>query len=461
MDVNRKGRSSKAGFTLVELMVTIVLIAMVVGLANIFFNFSFVSEKKVEDEFELQANMRRASEVLNNAIRNATVTFTLPESVFEEAKKTKWNYFGLENGNEIVQYTWNAGSGTHDRKVLLEADPGITYGLYFTQDQPGSKLLQFHLSCLPDGNDAKRIEIETELSALNSIAVDNGGSEGNPAVAVAYRSDPKPNPEVISTQQEVTIAIALVLDDSGSMDFDMDGRRRGEWGYDEKNVRRTIMQREAKRLIEQFAPMKNVKISVIPFATNANQTGAMLDCFTYKNELITKINGLKSKGGTNTGDGLRRAYYKLAEYNEDNPSKEIVNYIILLTDGNPTYRSSTNTSSFIPMILDGDCPDNKVFGSGQPNEPNMTQCMDYVKLIGQNLVVGKSIDIRTFVIGFSAVSSDINRAIDIAQTACTSSSNAMRRGTYYEAGSDIELENVFKTITSTILQETWHIYGPY
>lgn len=450
---------ARAGFTLTELIVTIVLIGMVVSLANIFFGFSFKSEKKVEDEFVLQANMRRASEVLNNSIRNATVTFTLPESVFEGTKKTKWNYFGLEDGKEIVQYTWDASSGTHDRKVLLAADPGITYSLYFTQDQPGSKMVIFHLSCLPDGKEAKRIEIETELSALNSVAVDNGGSVDNPAVAIAYRSDPKPNPEVISTQEEVTIAIALVLDDSGSMDFDMNGKSQGSYGFDNKNVRKTIMKQEAKKLIEQFAPMKNVVISIIPFADNADRTGAMLDCYTYKTQLITKINGLDASGGTNTGDGLRRAYYKLDSYNDDNDGDEIVNYIILLTDGNPTYRSSTNSWSFQAQTGDGNCV--HVNGTGQENEPNLTNCMNYVNTIGQNLVVGGDINIRTFVIGFSAVPSSISRAEDIAHEACTSMTNAMRRGTYYEAGSDIELENAFKTITSTILQETWHIYGPY
>ncbi|HWQ78554.1 MAG TPA: VWA domain-containing protein [Anaerovoracaceae bacterium] len=453
---------ARSGFTLVELIVTIVLIGMVIGLANIFFNFSFLSEKKVEDEYDLQASMRQASEVLNNTIRNATVTFALPESVFEGTKKAKWNYFGLEDGKEIVQYTWDPSAGTHDRKVLLAADPGITYSLYFSQDQPGSKMLIFHLSCLPDGNDAKKIEIETELSALNSVAVDNGGSEDNPAVAIAYRSDPKPNPEVISTQEEVTIAITLVLDDSGSMDFDMQGRQQGSHGFDSKNVRKTIMKAQAKKLIGDFAEMGNVMISIIPFADNADRTGAMLSSTAYKDQLLTKINGLDASGGTNTGDGLRRAYYKLASYNTDNAGDEIVNYIILLTDGNPTYLSSMNAYSYDPQTNDEKCAN--VNGSGQETTTNMNNCMAYVNKIGQDLVVGKSIDIRTFVIGFSAVSANISRAESIALNACTSTSpaNAMtRRGTYYAAGSDIELENVFKTIKSTILQETWHIYGPY
>ena len=246
---------NNAGFTLIELMVTIVLIGMVIGLASLFFNFSFLSEKKVEDEFMLQANMRLASESLNTAIRNASVTFTLPETVFEGTKESKWNYFGVENGKEIVQYTWNASSASHDRRVIVPEREGIVYNLFFTQNQPGSKMIQFNLECIPDGDTSKSIAIETELAALNSVAVDDGGSVDNPAVAIAYRSDPAPNPEVITTREEVTIAIALVLDDSGSMDWDMDGNSSGDWYFDNSNVRKDIMKREAQKLVEQFAAL--------------------------------------------------------------------------------------------------------------------------------------------------------------------------------------------------------------
>lgn len=445
-------------------MVTIVLIGLVIGLANIFFNFSFISEKKTEEEFTLQADVRHASEVLNNAIRNASVTFTLPESIFEGTKKKKWNYFGIEDGKEIVQYTWDEITQAHNRKVLLAAQNDMTYNLAFKADETGSKLIQFLLGCTPAGKEGKKIEIESELSALNSIAVDDGGSEDNPAVAIAYRSDPKPSPEVISTQEEVTIAVALVLDDSGSMDYDMNGKSPGSWGFDNNKVRKNIMKEEAKKLITNFIDKGNgnIKVSIIPFADHANNTGAMLDCAANKNQLLTKINGLDASGGTNTGDALRRAYYKLKEYNEANSSEEIVNYIILLTDGNPTRRSSTNAHSFNAQTNDQNCT--YVSGSGQETEQNLNDCMDYVDLIGQNLVVGNPysyLNIRTFVIGFSAVPSNITRARDIAEDCCTSGTNPIRRGTYYEAGSAIELENVFKSITTTILQETWHIYGPY
>lgn len=66
--------------------------------------------------------------------------------------------------------------------------------------------------------------------------------------------------------------------------------------------------------------------------------------------------------------------------------------------------------------------------------------LNYVQYIGQNLVVGDSFDIRTFVIGFTAVSSEVSRASSIAESACTNTVNPNRTGSHYEAGSAIELE---------------------
>lgn len=459
MKLLRKDRlKQQAGFTLVELIVTVVLTGMVLGLAGLFFNFSFLSERKIENEFDLQASMRQASEVLNNSIRKASVTFTLTGDVFGDDKQDKWNYFGVEDGNKIVQYTWNTTTLKHDKKVLLEGADGITYNLYFKVIDPSQKLIQFNIECLQSGDDSKKITVETKLSALNSVALDEGGSIDNPAAAIAFRSDPTPNPEVITTQEEVNIVVALVLDDSGSMDEDMSGKSPGSWGFDTSNVRKTIMKSKACDLLDKFAE-GNFQVCVIPFASNADRAGSILDCDSNLAALKTKVNGLEASGGTNTGDGLRRAYYKLKAFNTENSGEDSVFYIILLTDGNPTYRSSTNYWTYQPQTEDGNCIYTN--GTGSETTTNITNCLSYVNTIGQTLVVGQSMDIKTFVIGFSGVSTDVSRAQDIAEDYCTSSSDADRTGTYYSATSDVELESAFNTITTTILNETWHIYGPY
>ena len=70
-------------------MVVIVLIVLVVGVAGTFLNFSMNLERKSEEQYDLQADARYASEVLNNAIRNSSVTFTLSKETFAKAKKPK------------------------------------------------------------------------------------------------------------------------------------------------------------------------------------------------------------------------------------------------------------------------------------------------------------------------------------------------------------------------------------
>lgn len=441
----------KAGFTLVEIILTLVLIGIVMSVASLFLNFSLKAEKITEDEYDIQSEVRLATEILNNSIRNSSVTFTLPKLVFHQAKKEKWNYLGLENDTEIVQYTWNPTSLSHDRKVLVKARDDMKYNLYFQQNQPGTKLLKYYLEAIRQGDDSKNIAVSSELAALNSLAVDDGGSPGDPAVAVAYRSDPTPIPEEVTTKEEVTIAVSLVLDDSGSMDYNMAGtNKNGE--------RKTIMKTKAEALIDQFAALGNIKVSIIPFATTANNPGDMLDATSQKEALKSRIKNLEADGGTNTGDALRRAYYQLVGYNNSHSSDEIVNYIILLTDGDPTYRSSLYKNSYSPKLDNGDITGVSVWGYGNNNPDgggmdNLNKSMSYVSSVANMIVNDGSMNIGSFVIGFSAEPKDIGNNKTIAET--------YLNGTYYVAESALELESAFNEITSTILQETWHIYGPY
>ncbi len=450
------------GFTLVELMVTIALLGMVIFMAASFVNFSFNLEKKSEAEYDFQASMRQASRVLNNELRNSSVTFTMTEEYFTGSKKEKWDYLGVESKKEIVQYKWNPTTETHDRIVLVSSNPAISYNLTFNQVHPNSKLVGFSLEGINSGDDGKKHIIQSEISAMNSVAVDDGGSPDNPAVAVAYRSDTAPKPEEITTRKDVTMLITLVLDDSGSMDYDMNGRSSGQSGFDRNNIRKNIMKNEAKKLIDKFVALGNIKVAIIPFSSSANNPGAFIDCTVANRDSIkTEIDRLDASGGTNTGDGLRRAYYRINAYNTANSSEEIVNHIILLTDGNPTYYSSMYKNSYTAKTDDGNVSGDYIHGTGQETTANVNLSMNYVDSIGQTLVVGRTVNIRTFVIGFTAVPGGVSRARDIAESSCTSTTNPERKGTYYAAGSDVELESVFQEITSTILQETWHIYGPY
>ncbi len=453
-------RLDARGFTLVELMVVVALLTLVIFMAGSFITFSLRMEKQSEYEYDFQAAMRQASRIINNEVRQASVTFTLTKEYFEREKKAKWNYLGLENGKEVVQYTWNPATNSHDRKILIASDAAISYNLSFSQVVPNSKLLRFSLQGINNGAANDRLTIASDLTAMNSLTVDDGGSPDNPAVAIAYRSDEAPKPEEVTTGGHVTMLIALVLDDSGSM----------RWGMDGKPVtpanpsRLSIMKNEAKKLIDKFASLGNIQVAIIPFAMDANRAGHFVPCtVSDKPVLKTQIEALVGSGGTNTGDGLRRAYHRIEEYNRTHSGDDIVNYIILLTDGNPTfYSSSTRKNHYTPKLDGSNVPNsNYVFGTGGEADENVNKSVGYVYKVGQDLVVGRSLDIRTFVIGFTAVPGGVTRAREMAEVACTSTVYESRKGTYYAAGSDIELESVFEEITTSILKETWHIYGPY
>jgi len=461
-----------AGFTLVEIIASIVLLGMVLSMAGMFLNFSFNSERKVEKEYDLQAEVRRASGTVNDAIRDSSVTFLIPQDVFLDNKKENWSYLGLEDNKEVVQYAWNPTTKSHDKKIILTSRDDILYTLFFSKVQQEGKLIKFNLNVIDEEADKKTFAVSSELEALNSVAVDEGGSESDPAVAIAYRSDPAPIPEEVTTQREVTIAISLVLDDSGSMDWDMNGRSYDDWGFDRNNIRKDIMKRRAAALIDQFAGIGNIQVSVIPFATTANNPSDMRDATDNKEDMKTKISGLNASGGTNTGDGLRRAYYQLEKYNNDHSGDEIVNYIILLTDGDPTFFSGDNTnryyswgrwydrpySDYLPKLGPGDCGEDYVWGdgnnSGSGGTTNLQRSMNYCKSVADNKILFNSaLNINTFFIGFSAVPTDIANNRTVAETYC--------QGRYFEVASEVELEQTFEEITQTILQETWHIYGPY
>ena len=158
---------------------------------------------------------------------------------------------------------------------------------------------------------------------------------------------------------------------------------------------------------------------------------------------------------------MRRAYYRLVAFDSDisNNNKKILNYMILLTDGNPTYYSS-NASNYDPQINSQNA--NHVLGSGQQTDStNVDKSMAYVDFIGRNLIVGQDIDIKTFTIGFTAITSEVNRVKSIAEQSCTKAGDTNRVGAYYPATNAQDLENVFRSIKNYILSEQWHIQGPY
>ena len=437
----------KRGFTLVELIIVIAFVSIIISTAGSMMVFSIKSQDVIEKEFQIQSDMRVASEVVNQQVRYATAVFLLNSNQYTGSSDLKegWSYFSLsDDKSEIVHYTWNEISGTHDMKQLVKARDGVFYGLRFQGVQNKSQVVKYQLDGhFTDGGNVK-VSIKSELNALNSVVVDDTGLGTLPAVSMAYRSEDIPDAE------KIKVAVTLVLDRSGSMGYEMGGTNH--------DIRIAVMKSKASDLIDTFASMDNVYVSLIPFSTNANNPGAFLLAKDHKDTLKDNINGYVASGGTNAGDGLRRSYYNHVTFNAGELD-EVLNYTILLMDGNPTYWPSKDGSSH--FYGTGDISDNGELGGN--GSTTIDGSMNYISAFSNGYIKNTShtqtVFMKTFVIGFTAVTEEVNRANNIA-TYHTHAYDNRIKGFYYEATSSEELESVFASITEYILQDTWHIYGP-
>jgi len=457
-------RNNNRGFTLVEIIITCALVGVVAMAIMPMIRFAGRAQQITSEEYTLQTQMRIASESITQHMRHATVGFTVTEEQYDSGRTPGWSYFALENDNRrIMHYQWNPATNNHVATTIVAEQPNVSYNLVFSQNQPGSKLIAFQLDGFVDGDEQFKMSVTSDLMALNSVVVQDAGTAMAPAVALAYREDDTPVPQTLVTQTPVKVAVALVLDTSGSMSFDMNGNEPPGYPYygsipphNTGDVRIAHLRAKANELIDKFAEMGNVSVSIIPFSANANNPGAFRDATANAADLKAQINGLNASGGTNVGDGMRRAYYRLKEF-DDATTDEVMSYMILLVDGNPTYYSTNNNGTH----QTGSGNISNLSGNGGDSSSNINASMAYVSTIGSQLITGGTVDITTFVIGFTANSSEVSRARSIAETYCTHATDPDRKGTYYAATSSVELADVFDTITQIILEQTWHVYGPY
>lgn len=457
---NRYKLNKRKGITLVELVIIVAIVGIVFSLAGSMLVFSIKSHKIVEEEFQIQSSIRLSSQVISSYIRDSSAIFMLNDAQFNNSNlKDEWDYFALSSDKkQVVQYKWDAVSKTHITNVLADSYPGIIYSLSFDKSTADSLLSGFSIKAVNSSGNVK-VGIDNELNAINSVVVDNTGNVGYPAVALAYRTEDIPDPS------KPRISVTLVLDKSGSMAWNLQGNTITN-GYSNPNSRLSIMRARTLDLINELERIGNVHVAVIRFDTNANKSGNYHNLYnidTNKTAIVDLVNGINvAEGGTNIGDAMRRAYYIHDGFKNSNTGN-MLHYNIQLMDGNPTYWSRyTSGSSTNYFYNDGDIGSStstSTGGTGQEDAANMNNSMLYVEKIGDNLYKLGNVGIKTFVIGFSANSSNINRLSSIAGYV-TSSTNSSIVGQYYEASSSDALAEVYRDISRKIELDAWHIFGP-
>lgn len=483
--------TNEKGFTIVELMIALAIALIILPLGYMLIFSGSKAHLDGIDEYQLQSDMRVASEHMNNTIRYSTVVFAVTEDDFNPNDgvplTSGWNYIGSCPEDGIVHYEYDSSTGNHNKTILIGNKDDITFNAEFIDKNPDidDKLIKFILT--GDLTDSpKTVSIDTELQALNSLQVVDRGHDLNRSVALAYRNDPRP------VAENSHAAVAMVLDVSGSMNWNMDGNNPS--GNEDSRIR--ILRKVARDFVDE---LEHSSISLVPFSRNANDPMDFkkVDDETDKDELDNDINSLDAHGGTNTGDGLRRGYYQLNHFNDnketyDVADKNILNYMIILVDGVTTMASavinvydagsyymgdfvefvdgdsdissslwyrSTNTGShrFSGELASGTYPHEnlpRIIGHGNELDPFGE---DYVDEMGLK-ISNSSLDIKAFVIGFSNRDWELESVDDIADA--TGATSSVEGVNYYIATDEAELNDIFEDIGGQILDDLWHVSGP-
>jgi hypothetical protein len=257
------------------------------------------------------------------------------------------------------------------------------------------------------------LELSRELSSEKILLDDE--------FTITYRIDPQPItiPEVTQAPKE----IYLVMDTSGSMNFDLDGKEVPTW---HTNKRIDIAREAANKFLDNLNDKENVKVGLISYGNFGMEKQPLTDKL---NTVKNKINGLNVVGGTNIGDGLRLGYYRLKDRAADK-------YLILLTDGEPTYHSIYKKYPYNFYKEDGIAPD--FDGGGSKAKPKDIQyCYEIAEeFLGQS-------DIKSYMIAFTK-GSNANVLEQVAQKA---------GGVYKQALSSNTLNNVYQDIYEEIVYD--------
>lgn len=468
-------KTTKTAFTLLELIIVVALMGLVSTMAYSMLNFSRTVLNKSEDEYEFQFSTRMALQSTSNIIRYSTAVFTIPKSSFRaDNLDSGWDYIGIHQveitpaqngnpavmGNEIVKYQYDKATNTHISSVLIAAKPNISYRFIFTKVNPQNEdsLLQFTIQSFQagsvdeNGNPSASLTVTSEVEARNSLQVIDLSTNIDPAVAIAFRSQDR--------VKNVVGHVAMVLDISGSMADTLSGNSTGS---NSSNSRIYILKDQAKTLINKFAQEDNIDIALIPFSTSANNPNSFYNAKTATTTLINKINSLSAGGGTNTGDGLRRAYWGLKAHNAEvgtgvTPS----NYVIILVDGVTTFYSVISNSDRTYVTSNGNVNEGfldrgsyefdhngQIAGNGSTLDSGGTA---YVNAIGAYLRANSFA--KAYVIGFSSLNPELQSVNNIA-AACGAPSSRI-----FTANSSDALNQVFETIRGDIVNDLWYLQGP-
>lgn len=483
----------KQGFTLIELIVAMALITIVVGISADMMINAIRTQSLVSNSYDVNVEMRTASQYTNDVLRYSSAIFTVPEGRFFEGNLTEgWSYFGLsQDKREIIKYTYEQrlnGSNVlelrHWKDVVVATQPNIEYSLLFERVTSGTndRLVKFSIVAHNTSNNTTSVAISSEVEVQNALQVVDRGTLLTPSIAIAYKAEERPQDQIVGV-------VTMVMDVSGSMGWNMNKSLTSNVPANDQRIGKvkSALNGYTKAnnvvipgMISEFAKEDNIEVAVVPFSTSANTPDVFSSSSTanhqfYKVAVASQSTALKSyianlsaNGGTNTGDGMRRAYYRnqyfknnvktMAGYGSKYTTKD---YMIILVDGITTMASSVggtgdsqykvddgylaNTTWYYDPAYWGNAG---IIGHGSEKRDITDR---YVELIGEKIKAAKT---KVYVIGFSERSEELASVEEIATAAGALSTNV------YKFTDNLDLDQVFSEIKADIMKDLWHVRGP-
>ena len=267
------------GFTLIELILTIVLISLVITVSVNMMTFANRTHRITVDEYDLQSAIRLAAESTNNIVRYSKAVFAVPDTFVNYASNmdSGWNYFMVSSDRKkIVRMEYDADTDSHLEVVVVPERPNILYEMTFAKDDTANSdsVMKFEIIAMIVDNDQnvidKKVEISSVVESVNAMQIVDKGSAVSPAVALAFRSDGQTQGQGKNQIAYVTI----IIDVSGSMNKSPEGE-----GYNNvedvnakiKHVRKALTGDDDENgIINQFSEEENVFVSLVPFSSTAN-----------------------------------------------------------------------------------------------------------------------------------------------------------------------------------------------
>ena len=358
-----KSFKSEKGFTVLELIIVMGIVTVLLVFTTDVVGIFVKAGMKGTALYRAQTDARRSVSIVSETLRNAGCIYLLPEKFFNASRNQNlplgFNYLGVETGpngkSQLVKYVLRPDGEGHERSVVAESDKGRAFKLALDRiENDAEDLIGLKVICEASGIAPQ--ELAALFRAINAgFVVD--WSAGADAVAVAYSPE---RAEISVTRQEAQkggAAIYMVLDNSGSMTRAMDSDSETSAI---SNWRAYHLRAAGKKFVDRISSYERVFLGVQGFDSSAPKAShqALMDLskpetqkfyanlfdakyfltnywrYTSESARFTQI--LHAVGGTNMGDGFRKAYCNMLAETARLGISDYNKYIAFISDGEPT-----------------------------------------------------------------------------------------------------------------------------